>query len=483
MDSHSVDQLGPQAIDVPLNQIPELVVSARQAFDSGITRSINWRMGQLDGLLRFLKERQDDILDALLQDLGKPRFDALVAEIVSLELDVVHVQKRLKTWMRPEKVSTLALHQPGRSVIYKEPLGVVLIIAPWNYPLQLSVGPLIGALAAGNTAVLKPSEVAPATSALLARFLPEYLDSSCVKVVEGAIPETTKLLEQRFDHIFYTGNGSVGRIVMRAAAEHLTPVTLELGGKSPCIVDETADLEVTARRIVWGKFFNCGQTCVAPDYILVADSIHDALVERLAAKVNDFWGENPQLCPEYGRIVNARHHRRLMELLEGGGDVVCGGQGDESDRYLPPTILTNVPPDAGVMAGEIFGPILPIIRIADVEEAMEMVNRGPKPLALYLFSSDEETQKQVLEGTTSGGAVLNHCLLHNLAPDLPFGGVGESGMGAYHGKASFDTFTHRKSVLKKPFTPDIVLLYPPYAKRILPVVERLLRWWRSFRGS
>jgi aldehyde dehydrogenase (NAD+) len=336
--------------------------------------------------------------------------------------------------------------QPGKSEIHKDPLGVVLIIAPWNYPFQLMMAPLVGAIAAGNCAVLKPSEVAPATSALFAKFIPRYVDPDCFPVVEGAVKETTELLNEQFDHIFYTGNGSVGRIVMAAAAKHLTPVTLELGGKSPVIVDSTADLDITAKRIVWAKFVNAGQTCVAPDYILVEDRVHDALVHRMVACIREFYGDDPQQSPDFARVVNARHHQRLMKLL-GAGEIVAGGKGDEADRYIAPTIIKDVPEDAPVMQDEIFGPILPVLSVPSVDAAMAFINRRPKPLALYLFSSDERTHERVLKRTTSGGVTINHGWLHLGVPDLPFGGVGESGMGAYHGKRSFDVFSHQKAVL------------------------------------
>lgn len=456
-----------------VDTIPGIVDAARQAFDSGRTRSLDWRLSQLDALLRLVRERKDEILDALNEDVGKPRLEAYAAEVAFMEKDILHTKKHLRGWMKPDKVSTPAITQPGWSRIYKDPLGVVLVIAPWNYPFQLAVSPVVGAIAAGNSVVLKPSEVAPKTSAVMARWLPEYLDSTCIKVIEGGIPETTKLLEQRFDHIFYTGNGTVGRIVMTAAAKHLTPVTLELGGKSPCIVDRSVDLDVAARRIVWGKFYNCGQTCVAPDYILVEDSVHDALLNRMAATVREFWGDDPQQSADYGRIVNARHHQRLMKLI-GSGEVVTGGEADEADRYIPPTILKNVAEDSPVMRDEIFGPILPVLSVPHVDAAIAFVNKNPKPLALYMFSSDKRNQERVLSRTSSGGALVNHCILHLTVPDLPFGGVGDSGMGAYHGQASFDTFTHHKSVLKKPFVMDPPILYPPYTATKEAILKRLL---------
>ena len=450
-----------------------LVEGLRRSFDSGRTRPETWRVDQLRALRRMVQERTDEITEALHADVGKSSFEAYSTEIGYTAGVIEHVLKHLHAWMAPEKVKTPLITQPGASAIHKEPLGVVLIMAPWNYPFQLSVGPLIGALAAGNCAVVKPSEVTPSTAALLSRLLPEYLDESCVRVFEGAIPETTALLEQRFDHIFYTGNGAVGRIVMTAAAKHLTPVTLELGGKSPCIVNRDANLEVSARRIAWGKWTNAGQTCVAPDYVLCHRDIHDAFVDQLCRAVRTFYGDNPQQSKDYGRIVNGRHHQRLMKLLD-GGNIAIGGQADEGDRYIAPTILTDVAPEAPVMQEEIFGPILPVLKIGDTEEAIRFVNARPKPLALYMFTENDAAAREVVARTSSGGVTVNHAWLHLAIHDLPFGGVGESGMGAYHGQASFDTFTHRKAVLKKPTLLDPPVMYPPYTGFKEKILKKLL---------
>jgi len=467
----------------PLPQINTLVTSVRAAYNTGRTRSREWRLEQLNALLRFLKERQSEVYHALEKDLGRSRFVSLTAEIMGTEMEIVHAKKSLARWMKPTKVSTPIIHFPAKSFIVKEPVGVVLVIAPWNYPLQLCLGPMVGALAAGNAVVLKPSEVASATSELLARYLPEYLDSECLRVVEGAVEETTELLKQKFDHIFYTGSGTVGRIVMKAAAEHLTPVTLELGGKSPCLVARDANLEVTAKRIVWGKFFNCGQTCIAPDYVLVEGPLYDQFLECLQETVRKFWSPDIRRHKEYGRLISERHFDRIMGLLDGGGDIILGGEGNRSERFLEPTILTNVPGEAQVMEDEIFGPVLPVLPVESMDAAIEWVNARPKPLALYLFSESEALQEKVLERTSSGGAVLNHCLLHNLVPELPFGGVGQSGIGSYHGKSGFDTFTHQKSVMKKSLRFDHPLLYPNYAKRLGGVAQKLLNFWRNVRSS
>jgi aldehyde dehydrogenase (NAD+) len=451
---------------------PALVGALRAYFETGATKPLSWRLSQLDALEHFLKEREQDILDALRADLGKPAAEAFGAEIGLTLSEIRLTRKKLASWMKPERVRTSLLAMPGRSYIYREPLGVTLIIAPWNYPFQLVVLPLIGAIAAGNCAVVKPSEISPNVSALIAKWLPKYLDRRAVQVVEGGVPETTALLLERWDHILYTGNGTVGRIVMEAAAKHLTPVTLELGGKSPCIVDESADLDVAAKRIVYGKFFNAGQTCVAPDYVLVHDHVHDALINRMVSMIREFYGDDPKQSPDFARIVNERHHARLTRLL-GNTDVVTGGETDVSDRYIAPTILKNVKEDDAVMQEEIFGPILPVISVSSVESAIGFVNRHEKPLALYVFAGDEAAQDRVLSGTSAGGTVLNHVWLHLSVPELPFGGVGESGMGAYHGRQSFETFSHRRSVLKKPTLPDPPILFPPYSARKLHWLKKL----------
>ena len=453
--------------------VPELVQGLRARFYEDRTRSVAWRQAQLDGILRFLSERQAEIEGALKADVGKSYFESFTTEINFSAEEARHARKHLRRWMAPDRAPVPMIVQPGSARVYKDPLGVVLIIAPWNYPFSLAIGPLIAALAAGNCAVVKPSEVAPHTSAVIARWLPEYVDPACVKVVEGGIPETTALLEQRFDHIFYTGNGSVGRIVMAAAARHLTPVTLELGGKSPAYVDETADLDVTARRICWAKFTNAGQTCVAPDYILVKSSVHDALVAKLGEALKSFYGDDAQQSGDYGRIINGRHLQRLTALLE-GQTVAHGGRVDADDLFIEPTVLTGVRPDAPIMADEIFGPLLPVLKVESPEEAITFINGRDKPLALYVFSGDKGVQETILARTSSGGAVINHAVMHLACPGLPFGGVGPSGMGAYHGKWGFDIFTHHKAVLKKPTFVDPDLVYPPFTEKKVKWVKRLL---------
>jgi aldehyde dehydrogenase (NAD+) len=427
-------------------------------------------------MCRMLVEQEATFSAALKVDLGKSPVEAYSSEIGFTINEIDHTLRHLRSWTSPSRVK-LPIHlRPGSARIVQEPLGTVLIIAPWNYPLQLLLAPLVPALAAGNTAIVKPSEVAPATAAAIAEQLPRYLDERAVQVVTGGVAETTELLAQQFDHIFYTGNGMVGRVVMQAAAHHLTPVTLELGGKSPAIVTESADIDVAARRIAWGKFLNAGQTCVAPDYVLVHDSAHERFVEAIRKAVHTFYGSDPSVSPDYGRIVNERHHARLTALLDRGGyeDVAVGGDHDVTNRYLAPTVLTGVKPDAAVMEDEIFGPILPVLSYGELDEAIAFVNDRPKPLALYVFAGRDTAIDRVISHTSAGGVTVNHTLLHLAVTDLPFGGVGASGMGAYHGEAGFQVFSHAKPVLQRPTKPDPSIAYPPYTALKQRILRKLL---------
>ena len=443
------------------SRIPDIVARLRRTFESGRTRPLAWRREQLGRLRTMLVEREDVFLDALRADMGKPRFEGWIGETGFVVTEVDYILKRLRGWLKPERVRAPIAVQPGRATIVREPLGVALIIGPWNYPLQLVLSPLAGAIAAGNCAVIKPSEVTRASSAALAEWIPKYLDSSAIEVVEGGVSETQALLDERFDHVFYTGGGAVGRIVMEAAAKHLTPVTLELGGKSPCYVDSDVDLDVAAKRIVWGKFFNAGQTCVAPDYVLAHSDIERKLLDRIRDTLRAFYGTNPKESRDFARIVNDRHFRRLSALLA-DGEVVAGGEADADTRYIAPTVLRGVSPDAKVMEDEIFGPILPVLTVSGVEEAVRFINARPKPLALYVFSRDAGSVRRIVDRTSSGGVCVNDTVTHLACPELPFGGVGASGMGAYHGRQSFETFSHRKSVLDKSTRLDPPLRYPPY---------------------
>jgi acyl-CoA reductase-like NAD-dependent aldehyde dehydrogenase len=455
--------------------IPKIISQLRSEFQQGITKPLAYRQKQLAGLRHFLIEREKDIEAALYADLKKSSTEAFVTEISVVMSELRFIQKKLASWVKPKRVYTNLMSQVGKSHLVPEPLGLVLIIAPWNYPIQLTLSPLIGAIAAGNCVVIKPSELAPATSQLLARCLPDYLDPRSVQIIEGGVAETSALLAQIFDYIFYTGNGTVGRIILEAAARHLTPVSLELGGKCPCIVDKDVDLALAAKRIAWGKFLNAGQTCVAPDYLLVQESREEELIDALIKSVLHFYGNNPQSSPDYSRIISKHHHQRLKGLIPGSGDIVLGGNEDETDLYLAPTILRRVPIDAPVMKDEIFGPILPIIPVADLDEAIHFVNARPKPLSLYCFTDNKTTEKQVTEQTSSGSLCINHVIRQLLVHRLPFGGVGDSGMGAYHGKASFDTFSHDKSVLKMANWFDLSMLYPPYTWKIKTFIRWLTR--------
>jgi aldehyde dehydrogenase (NAD+) len=455
----------------PVESIPFVVQRLRASFATGRTRPLEFRLEQLSGLARLLEDCEPQIGQAIRKDLGRSEIETRLVETHLLRREIQFAQKRLRQWMRPERVRTPWLLQPSAARIYREPFGVALILGPWNYPLQRVLVPLVGALAAGNCAVIKPSELAPATSSLLAAILPRYLDPECVQVVEGGPSESAALLAERFDCIFYTGNSRVGRIVMEAAAKHLTPVTLELGGKNPCIVDRSANLRSAARRIVWGKLLNAGQVCVAPDYVLVDETVETALLTQMAAAIREFFGDDPRRSPDLARIVNQHHFRRLVRLLEGGGHIFAGGQACEDELYLAPTILTQTSADAAVMQEEIFGPILPVLSVKSLGEAIAFINQREKPLALYLFAEDARVRRQVIHSTSSGTLAVNYPCVQAAIPGLPFGGVGNSGMGACHGRTSFETFSHRKSVFLKSSWPDPNLAYPPLSK----LKERIIR--------
>jgi len=437
------------------------VETLRSSFERGITRPLVWRREQLLRLRMLVIQNEVALLAALRDDLGKNRVEGMLTDLGFVVSECDRALRSLRKWTRPERVVTPLKLWPGHSQILREPLGVVLIVAPWNYPVQLLLAPLVGALAAGNAAVLKPSEVCASTSELLATLIPRYIDPDGVRVVLGGADVTRGLLEERFDHIFYTGNGRVAREVMRAAARHLTPVTLELGGKSPCIVDASAKVEVAARRIAWGKYLNAGQTCVAPDYALVHERLLPGFLEALARAVRHFYGRDPRESLDFGRIVSTRHHERLCRLLV-GQDVALGGESDPEIRYLAPTVVTGAADESLVMTEEIFGPILPVRPIAELDEAIHFVQHREKPLALYVFAEDPAIQTRVIEQTSAGGVCVNGTLLQLANPDLPFGGVGSSGMGAYHGRASFDRFSHHKSVYTRATWIDPRLIYPPY---------------------
>lgn len=451
-----------------------LLDAQRRFFASGATRSLEFRRATLLRLREALVRAEPEVLEALREDLGRPPAEAYTSDVGIVLSELDHALRHLERWARPRKQPTPPLLFPAKSWIQPEPYGCTLVIGPWNYPLQLLLSPLVSAVAAGNCAVLKPSELAPRCAEVLARIVSSAFGPEHVAVVQGGVEAVQDLLAQRFDYILFTGGTRVGRIVMTAAARHLTPLTLELGGKSPCVVDQDADLAVAARRIAWGRFMNAGQTCVAPDFVLAHASIRAELVEQLAQAVRDFYGENPQRSPDFGRIVNTQHFDRLAGYLS-SGRVAVGGETDREARYIAPTVLDGVQWGDPVMQDEIFGPILPVLEYDRLEGAIARVREMSKPLALYVFSASKDTQERVLRELPSGGACINDTISHLLNPNLPFGGVGDSGMGGYHGRHGFDTFSHLRSVVSRGTWFDLAAKYPPY-KTPLSVLRGLMRW-------
>ncbi|XP_054994471.1 aldehyde dehydrogenase family 3 member A2 isoform X2 [Sorex araneus] len=438
------------------------VQQVRDAFRSGRSRPLKFRLQQLEALRRMVQEREKDILAAICADLGKSELNAYSHEVITILGEIDLVLEKLPEWVTPEPAKKNLLTMMDEAYVQPEPLGVVLIIGAWNYPIVLTIQPLIGAIAAGNAAIIKPSELSENTAKVLDKLLPQYLDQDLYVVINGGVPETTELLKQRFDHILYTGNTAVGKIVMEAAAKYLTPVTLELGGKSPCYIDRDCDLDVACRRIAWGKYMNCGQTCIAPDYVLCEPSLQSQVVQKIKETVKEFYGENIKESPDYERIINLRHFKRIQSLLE-GQKIAFGGEMDEATRYIAPIILTDVNPETKVMQEEIFGPILPIVPIKNVDEAINFINDREKPLAFYVFSRNNKLIKRMINETSSGGVTANDVIMHFTLNSLPFGGVGSSGMGAYHGKHSFDTFSHLRPCLLKSLKGESAnkLRYPP----------------------
>jgi aldehyde dehydrogenase (NAD+) len=444
-------------------------------FAGGATRPIAFRVEQLQKLAAAVRDREKDLLAALAQDLGKPTTEAYLAEIGWVLNDIRHALRHVKAWSRPRRGRFPVAVAPSRGVVYAEPRGLVLIMAPWNYPLQLLFSPLVAAMAAGNAVALKPSEMTPGVSRQIAALLGDTFPTDYIRVWEGDREVAESLLRLRFDHIFFTGSTAVGRRVMAAAAAFPTSVTLELGGKSPCIVCADADLRVTARRIAWGKFMNAGQVCVAPDYVLVERAVCDGLIAELRKAITEFYGAHPSESPHFGRLVNRRHAERLQGLLQ-GQNIVLGGACDAETRYMAPTLLLDPAPDSAVMREEIFGPVLPIIPVADLDGALREVNRRPPPLALYAFTRRRDVQDRIRQATVSGGVTFNDTVVHIFGHSLPFGGIGESGLGAYHGQAGFDTFSHRRTVATRPFRPDFSFRYPPFRAplRVLRQINRFL---------
>ncbi|XP_069613342.1 aldehyde dehydrogenase family 3 member A2 isoform X2 [Ranitomeya imitator] len=453
----------------------KIVNSARQAFATGKTRSVDFRLQQLQAIKKMLIENEAAFKEALKADLHKCGCASYAQEIMGLLAELDLIIDNLHNWAAPQHVKKNLMTMQDDVYINYEPLGVVLVIGAWNYPLVVLLQPVLGAIAAGNAVVIKPSEVSEHTAKLLEKIVPRYLDKELYPLVNGGVPETTELLAERFDHIFYTGNATVGKIIMTAASKFLTPVTLELGGKSPCYIDKDCDIDIASRRITWGKFVNCGQTCIAPDYILCDKSIQSKLIEKIKETLKEFYGDNPKESVDYERIINKRHFKRIVGLLE-GEKIAIGGEQDESTCYIAPTVLVDVKPEAKVMQEEIFGPLLPIITVNNVDEAIQFINEREKPLALYAFANDKKIIKKMISQTSSGGVTGNDVIMHFTVKELPFGGVGHSGIGAYHGKHTFDTFSHKRACLIKSLSMEGAnkLRYPPYTQKKLDWTKFLM---------
>ena len=446
----------------------------RTLFASGKTKSFKLRRDMLGRLREAILHFEGDILEALRSDLNRSKVAGYTTEIHHCLAEISFALKNLKGWMKPQRVGGSKLFPLSRGFVVCEPLGTCLIISPWNYPFSLAILPLIASVAAGNCTVIKPSEISKNTETVIFEMISEYFDENYIAVFCGG-PETSKeLLKERFDYMFFTGGETVGKIVMKAAAENVTPVTLELGGKSPCIVDEDCDVQKAARRITWGKFLNAGQTCVAPDYLLVQENVKDKLITGIQKCILEFYGENPQDSGDYGRIINENHFSRLDELLK-EGEVIFGGKTNRERLYISPTLIEEIPEDAKIMKEEIFGPLLPVLEFGHVSEAVDFVNGRPKPLTLYVFSRNKDFQRKIISETSSGGVCINDTIVHLTAPRLPFGGVGNSGFGKYHGKAGFDTFSNQKSVLRQTLLFDIPMRFPPTDEKRLRILRTILK--------
>lgn len=445
--------------------IKKIVNSQRDFFSLQKSKEIEFRIGCLKKLKQSILKNETLIADALFKDFKRSQFESYATETGTIIEEINLAVKNLSKWAKPIKVKTPLVFFSSESEVDYEPYGVVLIIGAWNYPFALSLAPLIGAISAGNCAIVKPSEISPNSSKVITKIINESFEPCHVLAIEGGVETATKLLNERFDYIFFTGGVGVGKIVAKAAAKNLTPITLELGGKSPCIIDDTVSLKTASKRIIWSKFINAGQTCVAPDYLLVKKDIKQEVIKCLIETINEFYGESPRLSPDYCRIVNKAHFERLEGFLA-SENIIFGGKKNKKDFYISPTIIDNVKWGDEIMKEEIFGPILPIIEYVNLDEAIEMINKKEKSLAVYLFSNNELIQNRIINETSSGGICLNATILHTSNMYLPFGGVGNSGIGNYHGKFSFETFSHKKAVMKKSFWPELDVSYPPYKNKL-----------------
>jgi len=445
----------------------------QQFFDTGTTLDVSYRKKQLKKLKSLIKNNEEAFIDALRNDFQKPPFETYGTELFIIYQEIDHIMDNLDSWAKPNKVSDSLLSFPSRNRIYNHPYGITLVIGAWNYPIHLSIVPALGALAAGNCVIIKPSEIAPHSAALMAKLLNEHFEAGYLQVVQGDADDTQQLLHQPLDYIFFTGSSRVGKIIMKGAAEQLTPVTLELGGKSPAIIDSSADLQLAAKRIAWGKFINAGQTCVSPDYAYVEEAVKEAFCRHLNKHIKTFYGDDPSQSPDFARIINEQHFDRINNLIE-PDKVLTGGETKRSTLYIAPTIMHQVTWDDPVMQEEIFGPVLPILTYRHLDDAFREIRNHPNPLALYLFSSDKKRQQRTIRELQFGGGCINDTVSHLGNLDLPFGGIGQSGFGNYHGKNSYDLFSHHKSITKKATWLDIPMRYPPYKNN--------LKWLKKLRN-
>ncbi len=452
-------------------KIIDSIKKQKDFFNSGKTFNINFRLEQLKKLKKAIIQYQPEIFDALKKDLNKSEFESYATEIGIILDEISFFIKHLKKWSKPKKVKTSIVNQPGKSFIYNEPYGISLIIAPWNYPFQLLISPLIGAIAAGNCAVLKPSELAENTSNIIDKMITKYFNKDFIAVIEGGVDINKFLLEQKWDFVFFTGSIPVGKIVMSACANHLTPFILELGGKSPTIVTEDANLDAAAKKITWGKFINAGQTCIAPDYLLVHKSIRNKLINYIKKYILKFYGNNPLESINYAKIISKKHYERLLNLMK-KGNIIFGGYQDQNKNMISPTLIDSIKLDDPIMKEEIFGPLLPIIEYKNINEALNIIQYNPNPLAFYLFTNNKKTEKEIIKKLKAGGGAVNDTIMHIAGPYIPFGGISTSGIGRYHGKASFEAFSNQKGILKKSNIFDNPLRYPPYKDKL-----KYLKWF------
>ncbi|KAI4453210.1 aldehyde dehydrogenase [Holotrichia oblita] len=458
---------------IDMSDVKKTIEIQRTFFNTGKTKDINFRIAKLNLLRNAIKKYENEIINALRLDLNKAPFEAYETEIGIVLEEIRYTIRYISNWAKPKHVKTPMIHFPSSSYIYNEPYGSVLIMSPWNYPFQLAIAPLAGAIAAGNCSIVKPSEYSFYTSEIIEKIIIEIFDESYVAVVRGGREANKSLLDEKFDYIFFTGSPQVGRAVMESASKHLTPVTLELGGKSPCIVDHTANIKLAAKRIVWGKFLNAGQTCVAPDYLLVHKNVKEKLIREMKHYISVFYGSSPETNADYPKIINQKHYKRLFGLME-SGHIIAGGQFNEASRQIAPTLLDGVTWESAIMQEEIFGPLLPILEFGSLRDVLTMINKRPKPLAFYFFTESKKNEAYAIRTASFGGGCINDTVIHLSNSNLPFGGVGESGMGQYHGKSSYDTFTHSKSIIKKSNLLDIYLRYPPF-KNHLGLLKKIMK--------